>query len=61
MYNGDINQRRDTMSKSKRVSKVLQVVREDRMFAHKVEPAGRGKGSYSRKSRDAKSWKVALE
>lgn len=45
------------MAAKKRVSKVLQVVREDRMFAPKVEDSAKGRGSYSRKGRDAKSWK----
>lgn len=48
------------MAAKNRVSKVLQVVREDRMFAHKVEAAGRGKGSYSRKGRQANDWKRGL-
>lgn len=48
------------MAAKKRVSKVLQVVREDRMFAAKVEDAGKGRGSYSRKGRDANSWKRSL-
>jgi stalled ribosome alternative rescue factor ArfA len=37
-------------------SKVLQVVREDRLFSHKVEKPKAGKGSYSRKGRQEKHW-----
>lgn len=48
------------MAAKKRVSKVLQVVREDRMFAPKVEDAGRGRGSYTRKGRDANAWKRGI-
>lgn len=48
------------MAAKKRVSKVLQVVREDRMFAPKVEDAGKGRGSYSRKGRHANDWKRAV-
>jgi stalled ribosome alternative rescue factor ArfA len=42
------------MSAKNRVSETLRVVREDRMFAHKVERAGKGKGAYTRKGRRSK-------
>lgn len=38
-------------------SKVLQVVREDRLFSHKVERSKKGTGSYTRKGRNKqKHW-----
>ncbi len=39
---------------AKKRSKVLQEVRENPLFSHKVEVPKRGKGSYSRKKKHSK-------
>lgn len=39
------------MAHKKKVSKVLQEVRENALFAHKVERTKKGKGSYTRKEK----------
>lgn len=39
------------MAAKKRVSKVLQEVRENPLFRHRVEKSKKGKGSYTRKQK----------
>lgn len=39
------------MAAKKRVSKVLQEVRENPLFKHRVEKPKKGKGSYTRKQK----------
>lgn len=39
------------MAAKKRVSKVLQEVRENPLFRHRVEKSKKGRGSYTRKQK----------